>query len=138
MLDVDTGKVLSLGMPKETFDDAFSTMKAVDDGNETQYLDGMITVVFEDGKAVEIECDGGSNRFEFYNFTFSTEIEQIKGRYRLIEAAGYDFYSRYYDDDGKDTDISAAAYEHTLMVRNGDLGDMKDGEYLSYTIANKR
>ena len=138
MLDTDTGKIYSLGDERAIFDEAFGYMgikEKADDNNVVDYLGGVLRVTFDDGKAVELRADGPSTRFEFYQFTFSTEISDIEGRYNKDDyPAGYIFYNRYYDENGKDTNRVNAAYEHTLMVRDGDMLDMKDGDYVHYFI----
>lgn len=136
MIDNDTGEVYSLETSRNQFDDAFAYMGIEEDDNKVEYLGGILEVVFENDVAVEIECDGTTDRFAFYNFDFNTEIQQIEGRYeKFDEAAGYIFYSRFYDEYGNDTEIYNSYIEHTLMVRDGDLLNMKNGDYLHYTIA---
>ena len=134
MLDNDTGTIYSLGDPRSRFDDAFGYMGIEESEDEVEYLSGVLIVTFSDGAAIEIECDEATDRFSFLNFDFSTDISKIKGRYELFEVSGYDFYSRYYDKEDNDTSLYDAYISHTLMVRDGDLMDMKDGDYLSYTI----
>jgi len=79
MLDNDTNKVLSLGVSRENFDNAFNTMSIKEDGNEVEYLGGILTVTFEENIAIRIECDGSTNRFSFYNFNFGMDISVIEG-----------------------------------------------------------
>ena len=123
-------------MEKEAFDNAFSTMPIEEDGDKVEYLGGILTVIFENGAAVEMKCDGSSDRFSFYKFDFSTPISQIEGRYEKFDkVSGYIFYSRYYDKDGKDVSISDAYILANLMVRDGDLLNMKDGQYIYYSIS---
>lgn len=135
MLDTDTEEVYSLGDPRARFDEDFGQMGIDGDGDEVEYLQGLLTVTFKEDKAVSIECDGASDRFAFYGFTFDTELNRIEGRYERFDTSGYVFYTRYYNPDGSETPITPDAVEHQLMVRSGDLLDMKDGQYLSYEIS---
>lgn len=135
ILDNDTGKIYSLGMPKEDFDNAFNSTTITEDGDTTDYLSGVLSVTYVNGMAVEIECRGRSNRFSFYNFDFSMDISEIEGRYEKNDnVSGYIFYSRYYDSDGNDVSLSNSEITARLMVRNGDMLDMKDGQYIQYSI----
>lgn len=139
MLDIDTDTVFSLGDSRDTFDNAFDYLGTEEKegryGTEVTYIDGVLVVTFKDNKAIEIECEGGTNRFEFCNFKFDMALEDIKGRSSLTSAAGYDFYTRYYDADSKDTDLTNSVFCHELMVRVGDLGSMKYGQYVHYSIS---
>jgi hypothetical protein len=136
MLDNDTGKIYSLGEEKAKFDSAFGYMGIEEDGDDAEYLSGVLTVTYSDDKAIQIEVDGSTDRFSFYNFNFAMDIKQIEGRYEKSDiATGYIFYNRYYDNKGSDVPFIDATIEHTLMVRDGDLLNMKDGEYLHYFIS---
>lgn len=140
MLDTDTEQIFSLGDPRKRFDDSFSYLGTDESdgpfGLEVEYLSGILTVTYHDDIAVSIQCDGGTNRFEFYNFDFSMDISEIIGRYDKSTTSGFIFYSRYYDDDGKDVSFYDSTIFHTLMVRDGDLLNMKDGQYLHYSISD--
>lgn len=138
ILDTDTKITYQIGDKKEKFDKDFGNPEFDADREEYLYLSGVLTVEYDENDcAAVIESSGKSNRFEFNDFTFDKPINEIEGRYeKFDEAAGYVFYSRYYDDKGKSCDLYGAVYTARLMVRDGDMEllDLKDGEYVSYSI----
>lgn len=135
MLDIDTNKIYRLGDSKAKFDEDFGFGEFDADKDRYSYLSDNLHVTYdENDNASEIMVDGTTNRFEFYNFTFSTDIASIEGRYERKDVAGYHFYSLYFDKNGDICKLSKAAVTAQLMVRDGDLLDMKDGQYLHYSI----
>ena len=138
VLDVDTGNVYRLGDAKETFDSAFNDGKKDADRDYYSYLSDNLRVAYDDaGKAVEISVDGATNRFAFYNFTFDTDIASIEGRYERSDVTGYHFYSLDFDENGEPCKPYTGTVFVTLQVRDGDLLDMKDGQYLEYSIQTR-
>ena len=141
MLDSDSGKVYKLGDSKDVFDDAFGPPTFNEKRNEYSYVNEILTVAFDENDcAVCIESSGKSNRFEFCDFNFEKPLKDIEGRYeRFDDAVGYVFYSKYLDKSGSACSYGDAMYIAQLMVRDGDMEilDLKDGEYVSYSIEKK-
>ena len=138
VLDLDTGNVYRLGDTKETFDSAFNDGKENADRDYYSYLSDNLRITYDDaGKATEIAVDGATNRFAFYNFTFDTEIASIEGRYERFDVAGYHFYSLFFDENGDVCKPYTGTVCATLQVRDGDLLDMKDGQYIEYSIRTR-
>lgn len=135
VLDVDTGKVYRLGDTKETFDGAFNGGKKDADRDYYSYLSDNLRITYDEaGKAIEISVNGATNRFAFYNFTFDTDIANIEGRYERSDITGYHFYSLDFDGNGDVCKPYTGTVYATLQVRDGDLLDMKDGQYIEYSI----
>lgn len=135
VLDIDTGNVYRLGDTKETFDSAFNSGKKDADRDYYSYLSDNLRVTYDEtGKATKISVDGATNRFTFYNFTFDTDIANIEGRYERSDISGYHFYSLYFDEDGTVCKPYTGKVFATLQVRDGVFLDMKDGQYLEYSI----
>ena len=135
MLDIDTGEVYCLGDQKEKFDNAFNEGKENADRGYYSYLSNNLQVSYDsEGRASKITVDGATNRFSFYNFTFATPIESIEGRYERSDVSGLRFYKLYFDENGDVCKPYTGYLFAELEVRDGDLLDMKDGQYLEYSI----
>ncbi len=143
--DTETDVVYSLGMRKSTFDNAFDDDETQEEedfqGNTVvSYLGGDLDVTFEHGSAIDISCPSDTDRFSFYNFDFSMTMEQIEENYRELQfeelkGKGYKFFDRYYDENGEDVTLEDAYIRSTLMVADGNLYGIKDGQYISYSIS---
>lgn len=142
VLDNDTGAVYHLGDQKAVFDEAFGSSVYNEYTHAMDYLSKMLSVEFdEDGSAVRIEVDGGTNRFSFYGFDFSKSLADIKGRYKETVMAGSNAYSTYFSVDGKALDQKDAYLQerfivHSLHVRTTDqeITGLKAGDYVFYSI----
>lgn len=133
IIDNDTGKMYSLGDTRDVFDAAFGKGEYNEIYKAMDYLSGVLKVSYSGDKAVEIYVGAETNRFSFYNFDFSMDMKDIKGRYEESgEDWDYKHYTRYYDKKGKDIDSSDAFkndIEYTVLSLM-----CKDGEYVCCRI----
>lgn len=110
ILDTKTGKQYRLTDAKSVFDADFGESEKresdwLDENGieEYKYLDGYLSVSFKDGEAVEIEVSAKTGRFEFYEFTFSSPLTEIRGDYEETDLAGTLVYRKDFAKSGEES-----------------------------------